>query len=233
MLGGAVGELEHVLFPGLSLSVGAYALVGMGTLFAGILRAPMTSVFMILEISGNYSIILPVIVSNTFAYLISRTFQRTPIFDLLSRQDGLDLPSLEEEREIEILRVEDAMRPFAGPVLHASDAMRDVLEVVQQSPRDFFLVQMPRGRWAGISRETLLQLAPNGSESLGARLQLSLPAVYPDQSLETALRQISDWPFLPVVHRANSGMLLGIVSVSDVISAYKKAGVEQPEEVGK
>ena len=109
MLGGAVGGVERLLFPHFTGPLGAYALVGMGALFAGILRAPMTSVFMVLEVSGNYSIILPVIISNTIAYLISRSLQPAPIFDLLSRQDGLDLPSLEEERELAVLRVEDAM----------------------------------------------------------------------------------------------------------------------------
>jgi CIC family chloride channel protein len=67
MLGGAVGGVERLLFPHLSGSAGAYALVGMGTVFAGILRAPMTSVFMILEVSGNYQIILPVMLSNAIA----------------------------------------------------------------------------------------------------------------------------------------------------------------------
>ena len=61
MIGGAVGMAEHQIVPNIAIPVGAYALIGMGTLFAGILRAPMTSVFMILEVSGNYSIIVPVI----------------------------------------------------------------------------------------------------------------------------------------------------------------------------
>jgi CIC family chloride channel protein len=239
MLGGAVGELEHAFFPYLSIPVGAYALVGMGTLFAGILRAPMTSVFMILEVSGNYSIILPVIISNTVAYLISRSLQPVPIFNLISRQDGLDLPSQEEEREIEILRVEDAMHSFADPVLRASDSLRHVLDVARQSTRDFFLVQMSRGRWAGISRATLLQLQPDEAAAnaatalagpLGAHVNMLLPALHPDQSLETALRQISDWPFLPVVHRANPEILMGTISVADVIAAYRKAGVEHPDQ---
>src|SRR5260370_27599666 len=106
VLGGAVGGVEHVFFPHLTGSAATYVLVGMGVLFAGFLRAPMTSVFMVLEVSGNYEIIVPVIVANTFAYLVSRSLQPTPIFDLLTRQDGLVLPSLEAEREETILRVE-------------------------------------------------------------------------------------------------------------------------------
>ena len=83
MLGAAVGGAQHALLPHLTGSPGTYALVGMGVLFAGFLRAPMTSVFMVLEVSGNYSIIVPVIVANTFAYVIARGLQPIAIFDLI------------------------------------------------------------------------------------------------------------------------------------------------------
>ena len=108
------GGAQQYFFPHLTGSAGTYALVGMGVLFAGFLRAPMTSVFMVLEVSGNYSIIVPVIIANTFAYVISRGLQPIPIFDLLTRQDGLELPSMEEQREEDILRVEDAMQTDGG-----------------------------------------------------------------------------------------------------------------------
>src|SRR6185437_1499103 len=106
MLGGAVGGFAHWLLPGLTAPVGVYALVGMGTAFAGILRAPMTSVLMVVEVSGSYSIVLPLMISNTLAYVIASRWQPTPIFDLLTQQDGLKLPSMEERREEQVLHVE-------------------------------------------------------------------------------------------------------------------------------
>ena len=116
MVGAAVGTLQHRFFPGFTGPLGSYALVGMGTLFAGFLRVPMTSVFMVLEVSGNYSIILPVLVSNTIAYLICLRFQPTPLFDLITREDGLDLPSMEETpRTKRSLRVEKRHAQTAGP----------------------------------------------------------------------------------------------------------------------
>jgi CIC family chloride channel protein len=225
MIGGAVGMFERQLVPHLAIPVGAYALVGMGTLFAGILRAPMTSVFMILEVSGNYSIIVPVILSNAIAYFISRTFQPTPIFDLLSRQDGLDLPSLEEEREVPLLRVEDAMRPPVGQTLTGDLRLHDAQQRVQGSAQDFFVVGMGGDEWSGISRAELLDLIGNADVPLSHVLNGNVPYLHPDHPLDTALRLIGEWPLLPVVHRANVQQLLGVVSLNDVMRAYRGAGV--------
>ena len=98
---------------------------------AAFLRAPLTSVFMVLEVSGNYSIILPVIVSNTIAYLVSRSLQSSPIFEVLTRQDGLVLPSMKEQREEESFRVEDAMRVYAGPVPDGEPVVAPLRELAE------------------------------------------------------------------------------------------------------
>jgi chloride channel protein, CIC family len=225
MIGGAVGMAEHQLVPHLAIPVGSYALVGMGTLFAGILRAPMTSVFMILEVSGNYSIIVPVILSNAIAYFISRTFQPTPIFDLLSRQDGLDLPSLEEERELPLLRVEDAMRPAVGPVLAGNMTVTEAQEHVQGSAQEFFLVAMVNDTWSGVRRTQLAKMAEHPDQRLSQLLSAQLPFLHPDHPLDTALRLIGEWPMLPVLHRANLQHLLGVISLDDVMRAYRGAGL--------
>ena len=159
MIGGAVGGVEHHFFPWLTGSVGAYALVGMGTLFAGFLRVPMTSVFMVLEVSGNYSIILPVMISNTIAYLISRQYQQTSLFDLLSRQDGMDLPSMEERREEWALLVEDAMEPPRDPLLTNRRPVTDALSRLEGSKGEFFLSRTAGEDGMG-SRRTCYRVRP-------------------------------------------------------------------------
>ena len=93
MAGGAVGSVVHQLAPLQTADAGAYALVGMGTLFAGIIRAPMTSVFMIFEITQDYQILVPLMVANLLSYLISRRFQPTPVYHALLQQDRVHLPS--------------------------------------------------------------------------------------------------------------------------------------------
>ena len=185
MLGAAVGGAEHVVLPHLSGSPGTYALVGMGVLFAGFLRAPMTSVFMVLEVSGNYSIIVPVIVANTFAYVISRALQPTAIFDVLTRQDGLDLPSMEEQREEGILRVEDAMRPPDDSVLDAQHTIDRVLHQADRSSSDILLVRLSPTGWSSITKMELRRMVDEGKGgfTLSSLLPVrQVPYLHPDHS---------------------------------------------------
>ena len=226
MIGGAVGGVEHHFFPFLTGGVGAYALVGMGTLFAGFLRVPMTSVFMILELSGNYSIILPVMISNTIAYLISRQYQKTPLFDLLSRQDGLDLPSMEERREETTLRVEDAMRLYQGSVLSSRELIGASIPRAEGSSETFVLVEDGTGRWSGLSKDDFRRRSVRADTDATVDSLLSgvhIPHIHPDQPLDEALRRLSDWPLLPVVNRADFRKLEGVVSLEDILEAYRSA----------
>src|ERR1700684_3393299 len=93
MVGGAVGMVVHRLAPFPTGDPGAYALVGMGTLFAGIVRAPMTSVFMIFEITQDYQILVPLMVANMLSFAISTRYQPVPVYHALLQQDGVHLPS--------------------------------------------------------------------------------------------------------------------------------------------
>lgn len=224
MVGGAVGGIEHHFFSGLSGSVGAYALVGMGTLFAGFLRAPMTSVFMVLELSGNYSIIVPVMISNAIAYFISRKYQHAALFDLLSRQDGIDLPSMEEQREQSTLLIEDAMRLAPEMVLRGEESIAEALGQVEALAGEQYLVNLGMRGWGGVSKELLRWQAGEGKGAMKLAdlpSNIRVPWVHPDQPLEVALRQIGDRPALPVVSRVNLQELEGVISLEDILNAYR------------
>jgi CIC family chloride channel protein len=227
MLGAAVGGAEHVFMPHLTGSPGTYALVGMGVLFAGFLRAPMTSVFMVLEVSGNYSIILPVIVANTIAYVISRGLQPIAIFDALTRQDGLELPSMEEQREEGILHVEDAMRPVDGPVLDAQGTVEQAWLAAEPAKADEMMVRLSPSGWSSVTKEQLRTLAADGkggASLVSVLASAPIPALHPDLPLETALRYVDRWPLVPVVSRADFRQLEGVISQRDVLERYREFG---------
>jgi chloride channel protein, CIC family len=228
MLGASVGEAGHALLPHLSWSPGTYALVGMGVLFAGFLRAPMTSVFMVLEVSGNYSIILPVIVANTFAYVISRALQPMAIFDVLTRQDGLGLPSMEEQREEDVLRVEDAMQmQTPDTILSADETLTLAQQRINKDSVGPVLVRLTPAGWSAITRQEIEVMLKEGKGDLTVGSALAsrrLPHLHPDQPLEMALRYVDRWPLIPVVSRADYRKLEGVISQHDVLGRYREFG---------
>jgi CIC family chloride channel protein len=91
MLGGAVGYLDVTVFHHPADSIGAFAVVGMGAVFAGIVRAPMTSVLIIFEMTGGYGLVLPLMIANMSAFALARHWRRVPVYDALLAQDGIHL----------------------------------------------------------------------------------------------------------------------------------------------
>jgi CIC family chloride channel protein len=152
MLGGAVGVAVNTYAPLLGIATGepgAYALVGMGALFAGIIRAPMTSVFMIFEITQDYQILVPLMVANLLSYLISRRYQPVAVYDALLRQDGVHLPHYTTKAVVGVRTARDFMQEETGtlpappPVhVHPDHVVDIVLERFRQS----------NGRLAVVSR---------------------------------------------------------------------------------
>ena len=235
MLGAAVGSFEKLFFPHLTGSIGSYALVGMGVLFAAFLRVPLTSVFMVLEVSGNYSIVVPVILANTVAYLVARSMQPTSVFELLTAQDGLHLPSMEEEREEEELHFEDALQPVTVPILQGAETIRTtkmkLLEQGEAMTSPVFLIQCRNDRWYAAENKEITGaiLAGDSEESLNGELKLEeylgperTPLLYPDQPLAVALPHFRRWPLLPVSNRATRGTLEGAVSLNNVLDRFQQ-----------
>jgi CIC family chloride channel protein len=91
MLGGSVGYLDVMVFHHSSDSIGAFAVVGMGAVFAGIVRAPMTSVLIIFEMTGGYGLVLPLMIANMTAFVLARHWRSVSVYDALLAQDGIHL----------------------------------------------------------------------------------------------------------------------------------------------
>jgi len=91
MLGGAVGFLDVTVFHHPADTIGAFAVVGMGAVFAGVVRAPMTSILIIFEMTGGYGLVLPMMIANMSAYALARHWRHTPVYEALLEQDGIVL----------------------------------------------------------------------------------------------------------------------------------------------
>jgi CIC family chloride channel protein len=224
MLGGAVGAFEQHFFPHLTGTVGAYSLVGMGVLFAGFLRVPLTSVFMVLEISGNYSIIIPVILANTIAFLIARSLQPVGIFEIFTHQDGLDLPSMEGIREESTLHIEDAVQAVGVPILRDSDSIHAVSEAMAGSHAGACLIRLSDGSWYALSADELTSVAATLTPEAPVHRALKAdrpPHLFPDMPLDSALHYFPRWPVLPILNRASRETLEGVLTLNDVLRRYR------------
>src|SRR5271157_6348416 len=207
MLGGTVGTVAQHFLPGHVASPGAYALVGMGTAFAGIVRAPMTSVVMIFETTRDYAVIVPLMISNLVSFFISSRFQHEPIYEVLARQDGVHLPS-SHSRSLEGQRqVFQCMRPV-DETLSAQLTLQQAAEIDRQSFSRAWPVLDDCGVIGVLDSSTLQDALAEGPP---ARLIRDIvepgpfPHVHADQALPLALERMgaTQLELLPVVSRAD------------------------------
>ena len=240
MLGGAVGGVAHMLMPDYTGSVGAYALVGMGTAFAGIVRVPLTSVIMIFEITRDYSIIVPLMISNLISYFISSRLQEESIYEALLHQDGIHLPSGAKAREA-LLMVGQALRT-TPELLPATLPVGEVAAMVEREAGAWPVVdqaglrgmlsvdQLDRTIEEGQGERTLGQLVPAPHpDRLSAQ---EFPHLHADHSLDIAMRRLAETGLkvLPVVSRTNIRELKGTISMEDILAAYAMGKVEREAE---
>jgi CIC family chloride channel protein len=221
MVGGSVGTVAHHLFPDLTANPGAYALVGMGAAFAGIVRAPMTSVLMIFEMTQDYAVIVPLMIANLISLFVASRLQEEPIYEALAVQDGIHLPSPDSrQRGRQVAKIMEA----ASDSLPAEATVREALEKVRSSGVRSWLVTDERGVIGVINRFKLEQEAAEGADKHVRELvdPQVFPHVHPDQGLDVALERMgsNQIEILPVVNRANVHKLEGVVTLHDVLNSY-------------
>ena len=193
----------------------------MGTAFAGIVRTPLTSVIMIFELTRDYSIIVPLMISNLISFIISVKLQPEPIYEALALQEGVYLPTGESREDLEGVRVDSIM--CDGP-----DPLPPDMPVKVARSR---LAEMQRTSWPvaegnqviGLITARRLDDISNPETPLREALAEEVYAyVYPDHPASYAMERMGSAgaDSLPVVSRANRAELKGIVTLSGVLTAF-------------
>jgi CIC family chloride channel protein len=224
MLGGSVGALAHHLLPGYTATPGAYALVGMGAVFAGIVRVPMTSVLMIFEMTRDYAVIVPLMIANLTSLFIARRFQKQPIYEALADQDGIHLPTPATLHQSGQRTVAEVMRR-SPETLAATMLVRDAAVRVRSTPARLWLVSENERFLGLLTREALECALVDGRIDLPLSSLVEthhVPHLHPDHALHLALERMSHshLDLLPVVHRADIHKLEGVVLLRDLLDSY-------------
>jgi chloride channel protein, CIC family len=218
MAGGAVGSLVHRFAPGATGDPGAYALVGMGALFAGIIRAPMTSVFMIFELTQDYQILVPLMVSNLLSFVISRRYQPKSIYHALLEQDRIFLP--EPEGRIQgTVRARDIMGQEVV-VVAPDSSLRKVLGLLGAGngvPLVVGSMDLPIGFLTRSEVEKAVRVGKGEEPVTSVATMPDWPYVYPDQPLDVAMERLGQTQgLLPVLSR-HGRRLEGIITRETVL----------------
>jgi chloride channel protein, CIC family len=224
MAGGAVGALVHRVAPFPTGDPGAYALVGMGTLFAGIIRAPMTSVFMIFEITQDYQILVPLMVANLLSFVISRRYQPTPVYHALLEQDHVHLPSAGLKATSRGWTARDIMSEVP-PLLAASRAIESVWREFDANGQRPWLVGTAEDFLGVLQPERLTEAMQSGrgSEPIAGLTEAAFIHAHPDHSVDIVLERLADSAgVLPIISREDTRRVEGVITADDMTRALNR-----------
>ncbi len=231
MLGGAFGTVVDMIYPGMTAGPGAYALVGMGAVFAGSTRAPLTAILILFELTRDYNLILPLMFACVLSNVMSSALYPESIFTEGLRRNGI---KIRKGREIDIMTsipVKAAMITSVQTV--SEDKSVEILEALMKVSRHVgFPVVDSKGRLSGIITLSDLRNKVKPGEvgkKIGEIATREVEVAYPDETLDIALKRLASKQIgrLPVVDREDKTKLLGIITRSDIVNAYNKKVVEK------
>ncbi len=228
MLGGTFGSLVHFIFPDITATKGAYALVGMGSVIAAAAHAPMTNILILFELTNDYKIILPIMASCIIATSVVRYLSKDSIYTLKLRRRGINI---QQGREVSIMgsiKVGDVMDRKVETILETTPFKR-ILAIFSKSTNSYFPVVNSKHKMVAILsfsdiREVMFE---EGLKDLVVAKDLAATDVIslsPKDNLNKALEKFVaiDVAQLPVVDSKNQDRVIGMLSRGDLISAYNK-----------
>jgi CIC family chloride channel protein len=237
MAGGAVGMVVHRLAPFPTGDPGAYALVGMGTLFAGIIRAPMTSVFMIFEITQDYQILVPLMVANMLSFAISKRYQPVPVYHALLHQDGVHLPVPATQALTTVRTARHVMQTDVS-LIPPDASIEQAWQMTVEHAAPAYLVGT-RDRLVGsVSHQQLDDSVRRGKtgDPVASIVEPSFVHAHGDQTIDVVLERFAQsGGILPVVSRADAHRVEGVITIDSIlkIGERRSHGPEsQPAALG-
>jgi CIC family chloride channel protein len=233
MTGHAYGTLAHRIFPGLATDINAYALVGMGAVLAAATHAPISAIIIIFEMTGDYGLILPVMLTCVVSYLVARRVYPESVYTEALKRAGEQIAHGVDLSIFERIRVEDCYDPEPDSVPEGAP-VRDVLDKVTEGRQiDLPVVDESNAVTGVIAYQEILRVARQHElYDVLLAIDIAIPDVEPVTINDTAIvamRRLSEraLEYLPVVDR-RSGQLVGVVSRTQIWHAYDAELLRSP-----
>ncbi len=237
MLGGAYGSIVHGIFPMLTAESGAYALAGMGAVFAGTSRAPLASILILFELTRDYNMILPIMLACVVSNVVSSSINSESIFTEGLHRRGFTIRKGREVDIMESLLVTNAMKHNVQTVSE-NKKVGALISLMQSSRHAGFPVLDSNGNLSGVV--TLKDVRDKvGHDELNKTINeicsKDVEVAYPEETLNTVLKRLAakDIGRLPVVLKTDRTKLLGIITRSDIVKLYDKKILDKVQRLQK
>ncbi len=238
MLGGAFGTVIHGWMPAITATSGAYALVGMAAVFAAAAHAPITGVLIVFEMSGDYRLILPLMLATVIAALFSEWLRRDSIYTLKLSRRGIHL---ERGHDIDVMQgvlVGEAMSTDVATISPDVNLVDLEIAFLESHHHGFVVIDEDNELFGVVTLQDLERAKrQEGWQNMRVRdiATTSVLTAYPDEPVWVALKRLStrDVGRLPVVSRDDEHKVLGVVRRSDIIRAYRRAILRRMEMQGR
>lgn len=228
MLGGVFGTIVHALFPAITASPGAYALVGMAAVFAASTHAAITGIIIVFEMSGDYRLILPLMLATVISTLVSMAMRKETIYTLKLVRRGIQLQAGRDVDVMQGITVQEAMRPELYTLPHTLTLTETTARLNELNRRGLPVVDENNDLYGIVTIHDIERAIERGVPSNMQVKDIATTNVllaYPDEPMAEVLRRLSvrDVGRLPVVSRENPKKVLGLIRREDLIRAYNLA----------
>lgn len=236
VLGGAYGKLFYERMPFPVAPPGAYAMVGMASVFAGAAHAPVTAILIVFEMTGDYQMILPLMVTTVMSVSLAQLISRESIYTIKLKDRGIDIDSIEEVKVLGALQVRDAMSQEFIPVSRKT-GVKDLIEQMSQNKDKTFFVTNSKNEVLGYVRNKDVQdLLMEKDLGLIITDDVMTPLsdfCFPDEALSEAAMLMSAHHLtqIPVMDPTDPKKMIGIIRSSDIFNSYTKLSVKRNELV--
>jgi CIC family chloride channel protein len=234
MAGGFFGSAVHHLLPELTASPGAYSIVGMGAVVSGTTHGPLSAILILFEMTGDYKIILPLMIACIISSLASGQLLKESIYTLKLARRGVNIRAGKEVNVLKSIPVSDVMNPEVETIPE-NISLGGLAEKISKSKYKSFPVVDQEGRLTGIVthydyRDVVFD---EDLKDLVVVKDVATPMVVTvsiDDNLYDAMEKITskDFSLLPVISDLESRQLLGVLTRRDIISAYNRAITKKP-----
>lgn len=229
LLGACLGNGVNSLFPGIDINPASFAFVGMGAFFTGISRAPITSIVMLFELTGNYNLILPLMFACIIANVTAEKLHSGSIYENLLKKDGIELKEYSTLSYLQKYQVGDAMIDKVETI-DESYNLAALIKLFSRSHHTGFPVLNNEGKLTGIITKTDVNNAIDENldhnSSIKDIMNDNLITLYPKDSLQTAILNFYEHKIgrLIVVDHKDPSKLVGLITRSDIINfeAYEE-----------